>query len=160
MADNAIAMEICRERMDSLDKSINGRMDSIDERMERFDHQINGNAQPGVVQQISKIAAYVERQEGKEEAFEIARQRAKDTRKLIIWILGIILSAVGSLVSWGAVHLWYVIEPPAAAIIEEYWEHHPQAVNRQKGIVDSTPESILAHQSPHTLSEVYDYAPQ
>lgn len=159
MADTTISMELCRERMDSLDRRTNERIDAMDGRIDNLDHQLNGDARPGIVDQIETIVAYVNRQNGKEEAFAEARQRAKDTRKLIIWILGIILSAVGTLAGWGAVHLWNVVEPPAAAIIEEYWKNHPQAVERQKGIMHSTFDSTLAHQAPHTLSEVYDYAP-
>jgi len=105
---------------------LEGEVSGLSDALNHLDHEVNGNAQPGMAQKIDKIAAYVEYQEGLEKGMRDARQRAKDTRKLIIWTLGIVISCAGSLAGWGIHHLWLVIEPPAASIIEDYWEHHPQ----------------------------------
>ena len=81
---------------------------------------VNGNGQPGVVQKLDRIIGYVERQEGMEAARRGARARAK-------WVFGLVLTVFLALTGWGFNHLWAVVEPPAAAIIKDYWEHHPEA---------------------------------
>jgi hypothetical protein len=107
---------------------LEGKVEALLNAFNRLDREVNGNGQPGMAQKIDKIVAYVEYQEGMEEAMREVRKKAKDTRKLILWILGIAISGATTVTGWGVHHLWSVIEPPAAAIIEEYWAHHPQAV--------------------------------
>ena len=85
-----------------------------------IDKALNGqDNQDGIVQQVAHIVAYVKYQEGLEAGARAARKRA-----IAVFIFA--LTTLGSLAGWGINHLWNIVAPPAAAIIEEYWEHHPQ----------------------------------
>ena len=95
-----------------------------------LDRLVRGNGQPGIVQKLDRIVGWVERQEGLEEAKRGARSRAK-------WVFGIVLTVFIGLGGWAFNHIWGIVAPPAGAIIQEYWEHHPAAKIRQKSISGS-----------------------
>ena len=123
------------------------RVDALSTRLDNFDHEVNGNGQPGMRQNIEKIAAYVKYQEGLETAYREARIKAKDTRKMVIATLTFCIGTMSGLVGWGLHHLWTVVEPPAAQIIEDYWAHHPQADYKQKRLTVPVGEVYSAHES-------------
>ena len=89
--------------------------------LRRIDRQVNGNGQQGIVQQIGEIHGWVTYQKGLEEGMVKARARAKRTARIVMAIAGAMLPLVG----WVGKQAWEVVAPPAAAIIREYWEHHP-----------------------------------
>ena len=51
---------------------------------------------------------------------------------------GIVLSAICVALGCCLAHLWNVIEPPAAAIIQEYWAHHPDAKSQPSDPIGMT----------------------
>ena len=120
----------------------------------RLDRQMNGNGQPGVVALVTKIAAWVERKEGEEEgeakaketAIVLAAKNEKKAARSRRIIRGIAVAVLG-LLGWAGKQVWDVVSPPAAAIIEEYYEHHPRAVHH--GYFDAPPQpGVSASRQP------------
>jgi hypothetical protein len=96
--------------------------------LRRIDRQVNGNGQPGIVQQIGEIHDWVTYQRGLEEGMVKARRRAKVTAN-IVRAIGV---ALLGFLSWAGKEAWDVVAPPAAAIIREYWDHHPSLATPPK----------------------------
>ena len=95
-------------------------MTSLNEKIYNLDKVINGNGQPGIDQKVDAIIASLAEQRG-------ASQASNDMRKRIIWVVGVVGTALCSVAGWGLHKAWDSLEPPAAAIVEDYWAHHPQS---------------------------------
>jgi len=121
--------------------------------------QLDGNGQPGVVQQIQEIHQWVSRQEGKEEAEAVAKadalilaagneRKAARARSLAKWVAGAVFTCLITLFGWMGHGVWVLIAPPAGAIIREYWERHPDSKPPQHGFFSDQSTGTLNTSDP------------
>ena len=146
----AQANAITREEFEAAHKAVQADI-------ARLDKQMNGNGQPGVMQFLGNINAYVEHQKGKEQAENDAKQdslnlaalnerKSARSRALVRWVAGGVGLCLLGIFGW----TWSVVEPPVAAIIEEYYQHHPGAVHH--GYFDAPPQPGVSVSQPQTTT--------
>jgi hypothetical protein len=113
-------------------------MASLEARVGILEHQMNGNGDIGVCESVKVVYDWVMLQKGKEEADANNEVKASRSRSLIRWIAGGLAIALFSILGGTFIGLWNWLEPPVAAIVQEYYQHHPEAV--PKSSVVPTPQ--------------------
>jgi hypothetical protein len=142
---------------------------TLEARVGILEHQMNGNGDIGVVQNVKAIYDYVVRKQGEEEgeanarrdALELAaaneRKNAK-SRSLMRWVAGGVLTVIFAIAGWSAVHLWDWLEPPISAAVQDYYNHHPEALPH--GYVVKPKEIVPHRQTTGDTQNAHNQKPQ
>jgi len=124
--------------------------------VERLDDEFfNHDGGPGlkriVLEHIASVNSRAqEREKAEKTALALASEnekKAASARKLARKVAVGVAMTLLSIAGWVGHTVWVIVAPPIAAIIEEYYEHHPGAVHRGYFEIPPNP-SVSSNQHP------------